>query len=280
MPPCCANAQRHGGAMPCMAAGRGPAGAKAPTPGQHAPAAVGGSAQKVCGALLPLPPSPLGRGSAVAFCPLRVLPCRCACACCPRPLRGGPPAPAIASPASPSPGRSAAPRLVRSGAPPRCRAPPAARCRPCALASPRCAVGFLWSPLLCSGAPLRFGSARRVPPSSPPRGFGAPPAPCGSPPGASGPGASSPGAGRPVGPPFSALPRALFCARVRCPLRCAVFRWRSVPVGFSPCAPRPPPPAGGLREREARLGGAAAPPPSAAPPGVWPVPVKPCALSF
>ena len=112
----------------------------------------------------------------------------------------------------------------------------AARCRPCALASPRYAAGFLWAPLLPSGSPLRFGSARRVPPWSPPRGFGAPPARCGSPPGASGPGPPRPGAGG-ASAAVSFCPRALFCARVLRPLRFSSGGWGSP---LRPSRPRRP----------------------------------------
>ena len=209
--------------------------------------------QAVCARLLPLPGSPLGRRPAVAFSPLRVLPCRCGCALLPSPASGGRARPRCRGrrPSS-SPSRCALAAAGPLPFPPPCALGPcaplrgsvAARCRPCAVPSPLCAAGFLRSPLLPSGSPLRFGSARRVPPWSPPRGFGAPPARCGSPPGASGPGPPRPGLRR-LCRRASAPPRALFL--LGCFAPCAVLR-----RGFSPCAPPPRrPPLGGSGEREA-----------------------------
>ena len=138
--------------------------------------------KEVCGALLPLPPSPFGSGVCGRFlaAPGAAAPLR-RCLAGLAPFGPGPPAPAVAG-SGPADGAlvAVAPRRRRAAPfPPGSLARPVcavagsvgARCRPCALASPRSAVGFLWSPLLCSGAPLRFGSARRVPPWSPPSGL-------------------------------------------------------------------------------------------------------------
>ena len=212
--------------------------------------------KEVCGALLPLPPSPFGSGVCGRFlaAPGAAAPLR-RCLAGLAPFGPGPPAPAVAG-SGPADGAlvAVAPRRRRAAPfPPGSLARPVcavagsvgARCRPCALASPRSAVGFLWSPLLCSGAPLRFGSARRVPPWSPPSGLRAR-------------GLLARGLGGVAAVPLL-RPRALFCARALRSLRFSLFRKLSVFGGFSPGAPRPPPPAGGLRERVACGLGAAAP---------------------
>ena len=156
---------------------------------------------------------------------------------------------------SPGPGRSLSPRLPRSGRVRRCAAPwPLAAAPALCFPSLRCGLPVR-SPWLCSWSPLRFGSARRVPPWSPPRGFGAPPARCGSPPGASGPGPPRPGLRR-LCRRASAPPRALFL--LGCFAPCAVL----LRVGFSPAPPRPAAPAGGSGVRGAHLGGPAGPHPA------------------
>ena len=92
------------------------------------------------------------------------------CACPARPLRAAAPGPAIASPLRVAGPLGCPPPFALGPCAPLCGSV-AARCRPCAVSSPLCAAGFLWSPLLPSGSPLRFGSARRGPPSSPPSGL-------------------------------------------------------------------------------------------------------------
>ena len=232
-------------------------GQNAPTPGAHAPAPTA-LRKAVCARLLPLPGSPLGRRPAVAFSPLRVLPCRCGCALLPSPASGGRARPRCRGrrPSS-SPSRCALAAAGPLPFPPPCALGPcaplcgsvAARCRPCAVSSPLCAAGFLRSPLLPSGSPLRFGSARRVPPWSPPFG-------------ASGPGPPRPGARRRCRRAGGFAPGRFFCSGAAPPALC--LRW----VGFSPCAPPPRrPPPGGSGERVACGLGAAAPAASQLPRG-------------
>ena len=245
----CTSVQHSSCAMRCMAAGRGPAGAPSAVRSLRSPSrlflrrrphtrparsrSLRSLRKNVCGSLLPLPGSPLGRRSAVAFSPLRVLPCRCACACVPRPLRAARPGPAIAAPALPSPGRSAAPRLPRSARVRRCAAPWALAAAP-ALCSPSLRCGLpVWSPLLRSWSLLRFGSARRGPPSSPPSGLRAR-------------GLLARG-GAALWAAFSrCAPGSFLCSGAAPP---ALFLRR---VGFSPAPlPSPPPPLGAPGKRQA-----------------------------
>ena len=265
----CTNVQHSSCAMRCMAAGRDPAGAPSAVRSLRSPSrlflrrrphtrparsrSLRSLRKNVCGSLLPLPGSPLGRRAAVAFSPLRVLPCRCACACVPRPLRAARPGPAIAAPALPSPGRSAAPRLPRSARVRRCAAPWALAAAP-ALCSPSLRCGLpVRSPLLCSWSPLRFGSARRGPPSSPPSGLRAR-------------GLLARGLGGEAAVLVALPPGSFLCSGAAPP---ALFLRR---VGFSPAPPRPAAPAGGSGVRVALLGGLRAPVPlcGPAPPGFYP----------
>lgn len=155
--------------------------------------------------------------------------CRPAAAvpCWARPLRAGPPGPAIAAPAKPSPGRSAAPRLPRSA---RVR-----RCRLRGLSLPPLRFGF---PSLRCGLPvvalavLGGALALRV---------GSPGPPVLAPFGASGPGPPRPGARRLRRRAGGFAPGLFFCARVLRPLRFSSG-------GGSPLRPsRPRRPRWGLR---------------------------------
>lgn len=264
----CTNVQHSSCAMRCMAAGRDPAGAPSAVRSLRSPSrlflrrrphtrparsrSLRSLRKNVCGSLLPLPGSPLGRRAAVAFSPLRVLPCRCACACVPRPLRAARPGPAIAAPALPSPGRSAAPRLPRSARVRRCAAPWALAAAP-ALCSPSLRCGLpVRSPLLCSWSPLRFGSARRGPPSSPPSGLRAR-------------GLLARGRGGGAAVLVASAPGLFFMLGGSAP--CAF----PPAGGVLPCAPPvPAAPAGGSGEAPGLFQGAAAPVPlcGPAPPGL------------
>ena len=217
-------------------------------------------AKAVCGSLLPLPGSPLGRRAAVAFSPLRVLPPRFAGL-----ARFGrlAPAPLSRLPFG-SPGRSAAPRLLRS-ARVRRSGSVGTRCRPCALASPRSAVGSLWSPLLCSGSPLRFGSARRVPLSSPPSGLRAR-------------GLLARGLGGFAAVLVALPPGSFFVLGCSAPCAFPFSGSCRFSVGSPPAPPARRPPLGGSGSPVPAAGGCG--PRSFAAPRGWPVPVKPCALSF
>ena len=210
-------------------------GRTAPTPAPHAPAPYGRSAKRKCAPAvavrLPVG-SPL---NAPAFSPLRGLPCRCASLA------------ALARSGRARPLRTAAwlPPAFSLGRWVRASRSPAARCRRGAPASPRCAAGFLRSPLLPSGAPV-LRAAVAGSPRLRPCGLRAAPL-------------------RRRGRSRFALPSCFapgsLCPRVLRPLRFP-------PAGVLPCAPPvPAAPAGGSGEAGCLAAGGCAPAASQLPPG-------------
>ena len=223
LPPC---AYARAAARPPRGRRPGPGGGQGPHSRPSRSRAYGAPQRGMWGPAS-LAPLPFGSGCCGRFLAASGAAAPLRCACWARPLRAGPPGPA----SRPRSGVSSLALRARRG-----RAAPfppgslaravcaAVRLRgrslpPLRFASPRCAVGFLWAPLLCSGALLRFGSARRVPPWSPALRLRAR-------------GLRARGLGG-VAAVLVALPPGAFFARVLRPLRCPPAG------GVLPLSPRP-----------------------------------------